>query len=64
MSVLGANVTSISLDPRMLFESTRLTPGTTLTASSSGLVMPNTICCAPNAEPSATIVMRGNVSSG
>ncbi len=64
MSVRGANVTVISLAPRIERECTRDTPGTTLIASSIGRVTLNTTCRAPSEEPRATIVMRGNVSSG
>lgn len=64
MSVLGVNVIEISLDPRIDREWTRITPGTTLTASSIGRVTLNTTCRAPSVDPWATIVTRGNVSSG
>ena len=64
MSVLGANVIEISLAPRIDRECTRVTPGTTLTASSSGCVMEKTTWRAPSADPSATTIMRGNCSSG
>ncbi len=64
MSVLGANHTEISLAPRMDLERTRRTPGTTLTASSIGRVTLNTTWRAPSDEPSATMPIRGKVSSG
>ena len=51
MSVRGAKVMAISLAPRMECDWTRVTPGTTLTASSSGRVILNTTCRAPRAEP-------------
>ncbi len=64
MSVLGENHIEISLAPRMDFERTRSTPGTTLTASSMGRVMLKTTWRAPSEEPSATMAMRGKISSG
>ena len=64
MSVRGANVMAISLAPRMECDCTRVTPGTTLTASSRGRVTLNTTCRAPSVEPSATILIRENSSSG
>jgi hypothetical protein len=64
MSVFGANVAEISLAPRMDLDCTRVTPGITLIASSIGCVIANTTWRAPSADPSATIVIRGNCSSG
>ena len=64
MSVVGANVMFVSLPPRIDRDCTRVTPGTMLTASSIGRVMLNSTCRAPSDVPSATIVMRENVSSG
>ena len=64
MSVRSANVTEISLAPRMDRDCTRVTPGTTLTASSMGCVTANTTWRAPSAEPCATMVMREKFSSG
>ena len=61
MSVRGAESTEISTLPRMLRERTRCTPGTLLTASSSGRVMANTTCCAFSADPSAITATRGKV---
>ena len=60
----GANVMAISVAPRMVCERTRVTPGTTLTASSIGRVMLKTTWRAPSVEPSATTVMREKFSSG
>ena len=62
--VIGASVIEISVAPRIEREVTRVTPGTTPTASSIGRVIANTTCRAPSAEPCTTIVMRGNCSSG
>jgi hypothetical protein len=64
MSVRGANVIWISAAPRIEWDRTRVTPGTTLTASSSGRVTLNTIWRAPRLEPCATTVIRENCSSG
>ena len=64
MSMFGANVTLTSVPPRIDRDWTRITPGTTLTASSSGRVMPNNTWRAPSELPSATTVMRENLSSG
>ena len=64
MSVPEANVIEISVAPRIVCERTRATPGTMLTASSSGRATLNTICRAPSVEPWATTVMRENLSSG
>ena len=64
MSVFGPKKTLISLAPRIDLDRTRCTPGTMLTASSIGRVIANTICRALSVLPSATIVTRGNVSSG
>ena len=64
MSVLGANVIAISLAPRIECDRTRVTPGTMLTASSSGRVTLKTTCRAPRVEPWATILMREKFSSG
>jgi len=41
-----------------------VTPGTTLTTSSTGRVIAKTICRAPSDDPSMTTVTRGKVSSG
>ena len=64
MSVDSVNVMFTSLAPRIERDFTRSTPGTMLTASSIGRVTAKTTCRAPSDEPCATIVMRGNVSSG
>ena len=64
MSVRGPKVMATSLAPRIECDCTRVTPGTTLTASSSGRVRLKTTCRAPRVEPSATILIRGNSSSG
>ena len=64
MSVPGAKVIEISVAPRMVCDRTRVTPGTTLTASSSGRVTLKTTCRAPSVEPWATTVMREKFSSG
>ncbi len=64
MSVRGAKVMATSLAPRIEWDCTRVTPGTTLTASSRGRVMLNTTCRAPSVEPSATILIREKRSSG
>jgi len=64
MSVRGTNVIWISAAPRIVCERTRVTPGTTLIASSSGRVTLKTTCRAPRVEPWATTVMRENCSSG
>ncbi len=64
MSVPGAKLMATSLAPRIECDRTRVTPGTTLTASSSGRVMLNTTCRAPSVEPWATILMREKLSSG
>ena len=64
MSVCSLKVIEISLPPRIERDFTRSTPGTMLTASSIGRVMANTSCRAESVDPSATIVMRGKVSSG
>ncbi len=64
MSVPGVKLIAISLAPRIECDRTRVTPGTTLTASSSGRVMLNTTCRAPRVDPSATILIREKLSSG
>ncbi len=64
MSVPDAKVMEISVAPRIVWERTRVTPGTMLTASSNGRVTLNTICRAPSVEPCATIVIREKRSSG
>ncbi len=64
MSVSSANVMFTSVPPRMARDCTRVTPATTLTASSMGRVMLNSTCRAPSAEPFTTTVMRENTSSG
>ena len=64
MSVPSANVMFVSLPPRIDRDCTRVTPGTMLTTSSIGRVMPNSTCRAPNADPSATTVTREKASSG
>ena len=64
MSVRGAKVTATSLAPRIECDCTRVTPGTMLTASSSGRVTLKTTCRAPRVEPWATILIRENSSSG
>ena len=64
MSVCSLKVIDTSLDPRIERDFTRSTPGTMLTASSIGRVIAKTTCRAPSDDPSATMVMRGKVSSG
>ena len=64
MSVRGANVIEISLAPRIECDRTRVTPGTTLTASSSERVMLKTTWRAPRVEPWAMMVIRENTNSG
>ena len=64
MSVLGANVTFVSLPPRIDRDCTRVTPGTMLTASSIGRVMLNSTCRAPSDVPCTTIVTRENCELG
>ena len=60
----GVKVIATSLAPRIDCDWTRVTPGTTLTASSSGRVTLKTTWRAPRVEPCATILIRGNRSSG
>ena len=64
MSVVGEKVIDSSLAPLMECDWTRVTPGTTLTASSRGRVTLNTTCRAPRLDPWATILMREKLSSG
>ena len=64
MSVFSENVMFVSLPPRITRDCTRVTPGTMLTASSIGRVTPKSTWRAPNADPSATTVIRENCSSG
>ena len=64
ISVPGMKSIDNSAEPRMVFERTWATPGTVLTASSSGRVSSTCALATPKPGTLATTVIRGKLTSG